>query len=176
MPRALVTGTVIVDGDTYNVQSAGYHDHNWGEWDLAQVRWNWAQYSEPGLSFDLGDFIGNPNGKASVDIRGRRFVFNTTEYKLVHTKWAYDSQNNTFYPTESIFNADNGLVHVFVRIDVTKTDPLAVFPGQIIYEQPSHFRGGVTVQDRTDGPPFEIEFKGNGFREYTAATHPAQPI
>jgi hypothetical protein len=176
MPRALVTGTVIIDGDTYNVQSAGYHDHNWGEWDLAQVRWNWAQYSEPGLSFDLGDFIGNPNGKASVDIRGRRFVFNTTEYKLVHTKWAYDSQNNTFYPTESIFNADNGLVHVFVRIDVTKTDPLAVFPGQIIYEQPSHFRGRVTVQDRTDGPPFEIEFKGNGFREYTAVTHPAQPI
>jgi len=173
MPRALVTGTVTIDGYTYNVQSPGYHDHNWGEWDLAQVRWNWAQYSEPGLSFDLGDFINNPNGKASVDVRGHRIVFNATEYKLVHTKWAYDTQNKTFYPTESILTADNGLVKMFVRIDVTKTDPLPVFPGQIIYEQPSHFAGSVTFEDRAGDSPLKIQFEGSGFKEYTAVTSSA---
>ena len=127
------------------------------------------------MSFDLGDFINNPNGRASVDIDGRRVVFGTTDYKLVHTKWEYDTQNKTFYPTESIFTADNGLVHVFVRIDVTKTDPLPVFPGQIIYEQPSHFTGRVTLEDRAGGSPFEVEFEGNGFKEYTAVTNPALP-
>ena len=170
MPGARVSGTVTVDGRSYQVQSAGYHDHNWGEWDLSQVRWNWAQYSEPGFSFDLGDFIGNPNGRASVDIAGHRTVFTANQYKLVHTKWGYDSQNKISYPVESIFTADNGDIQVFLRMTTTQTDPLPAFPGLIIYEQTSRFEGTVTSMQ---GDGTNIDFEGNGFKEYTAFANSA---
>lgn len=172
MPRAHVSGTVTVDGNEYNVESSGYHDHNWGEWDFAQVRWNWAQHSEPGLSFELGDFIDNPNGRAAINVRGRRIVFDASQYKLIHTKWAYDNQNQASFPTESVFTADNGTVRVSVTMDVVKTDPLPVFPGQVIYEQPTHFTGVVTGI----GGDFENEIKleGEGFKEYTAVTNSRQ--
>ena len=167
MPRAHVSGRVMIDGQVYKVDSPGYHDHNWGEWNLASVRWNWAQYSNHDLSFDLGDFIGNPNGRAAVDIAGQRTVFTASQYKLVHTKWAYDAQNKTSYPVESIFTADNGDVHLSVTMDVQKTDPLPAFPGLIIYEQAAHFTGSVTMSE--NGSETKINFEGNGFKEYTAA-------
>ena len=107
MPRARVSGTLTVDGHTYQIDCPGYHDHNWGEWDFATVTWNWAQFSEPGLSFDLGDFVGNPNGRASIDILGERIVFPADHYNLIHTKWALDKQNNVSYPIESLFTAEN---------------------------------------------------------------------
>jgi predicted secreted hydrolase len=45
MPRAAVSGTLTIDGQTYRIESSGYHDHNWGEWDFSAINWNWAQYS-----------------------------------------------------------------------------------------------------------------------------------
>src|SRR5271165_1415391 len=75
MPRAGVSGTLTVDGTKYTVSAAGYHDHNWGEWNLNGVSWNWAQYSQPGLTFDLGDFPAKPGGVASLGLNGERFVF-----------------------------------------------------------------------------------------------------
>jgi len=94
MPRAGVHGSLTVDGQTYDINCSGYHDHNWGEWDFETLLWNWAQYSQPGLTFDLGDFVGNPNGRASIDFNGTRTVFAASQYNLVHTKWAFDPQNN----------------------------------------------------------------------------------
>lgn len=94
MPRAHVSGTVTVDGHPYSVESTGYHHHNWGEWNLSQVRWNCAQYSEPDLSFDLADFIGNPNGRAAIEVSGHRTVFLVAQYKLVHTEWANHSKQD----------------------------------------------------------------------------------
>jgi len=173
MPRAHVTGTVTVDGQSYDVDSSGYHDHNWGEWNLSQVRWNWAQYSEPGFSFDLGDFIGNPNGKAAIDIKGHKVVFPASQYKLVHTKWAYDTQNKIYYPIQSLFIANNGTIQVSVTMDTVKTDPLPVFPGQVIYEQTTHFSGVVITHD-DDNRDSEVRFLGIGFKEYTAATKASQ--
>ena len=95
--------------------------------------------------------------------------FLAAQYKLVHTKWAYDTQK-TFDPTQSISTADNGIVRAYVKMDVVKTDPLPVFPGQVIYEQPSRFTGSVTEQD-SGGSKYEREFEGNGFEEYTAITN-----
>jgi hypothetical protein len=76
--------------------SADTCDGNWGEWNLSQVRWNWAQFSGPGLTFDLGDFIDNPNGRAAVDISGERIVFPESEYSIIHTKFAFDPSFGKF--------------------------------------------------------------------------------
>lgn len=105
MPRAGVSGTLTVDGRSYNVSAPGYHDHNWGEWNLNGVTWNWAQYSEPDLAFGMGDFPDKPGGVASVEVNGQRFIFTSGQYRLTHTKWSYDANNNLSYPTQSVFQA-----------------------------------------------------------------------
>ena len=175
MPRAHVSGTLTVDGHGYKIDAPGYHDHNWGEWNFATVSWNWAQYSQPGLSFDLGDFVGNPNGKASINVGGKRVVFAANQYKLVHAKWAFDQGNNLSYPIESVFTAENESQGVKVRVEmnVQKTEPLRSGPppSLVIYEQPCRFSGRITLQDQWR--PVEIPFEGNGFKEYTATTYPA---
>lgn len=170
MPRANVSGSLTIDGNTYDIHCSGYHDHNWGQWNFETVLWNWAQYSQRGLSFDLGDFVGSPNGRARIDVGGTPTVFAASQYKLVHTKWGYDQQNHLSYPTQSIFTAQAGNVSVHITMDVLKTDPLATGPppSLVIYEQPCHFTGTVTMQG--EGSPKKLSFEGDGFKEYTAIT------
>jgi hypothetical protein len=164
MPRAHVSGTLTVDGTTYNVSAPGYHDHNWGEWNLNGVSWNWAQYSQPGLTFDLGDFPQKPGGVASLGVNGERFVFESGQYSLIHTQWAYDPTNNLLYPTQSVFHASDGAAEVDVTMNVLQSDPLAapVFPPRaVIYEQTVTYTGHAWVRGK------HINFTGNGFKEYT---------
>ena len=76
MPSAFVTGEVVVDGRAFHVTNVrGYHDHNWGEWIPFTVKWNWAQYAGPGLTFSIGDFMNNATGVVSVESFGQRTVF-----------------------------------------------------------------------------------------------------
>ncbi|HSU32686.1 MAG TPA: hypothetical protein VLJ11_15760 [Bryobacteraceae bacterium] len=147
MPRADVRGTLTIDGQSYTIESSGYHDHNWGEWVFQTVNWNWAQYSEPGLTFGLGDFIGDPSGRASLDLWGKRVVFSANEYKLVHTKWAFDPATNLPYPTQSVFTAQKDDLTVRIVMDVQKSAPLTAGPppALVIFEQPTHFEGEITL-------------------------------
>lgn len=172
MPRANVLGSLTIDGHTYVLNTSGYHDHNWGQWDFASVVWNWAQYSQPGLSFDLGDFVGNPNGKARIKVDGKETVFAANQYKLVHTKWAFDKQDNLAYPVQSVLTAENRDVKLRITMNVGKTEPLATGPppSLVIYEQTAHYTGTITVKSRPF--PRESFFDGDGFKEYTA-TSPA---
>ncbi len=166
MPRARVSGTLTIDGKRYEVSCPGYHDHNWGKWNFEGVKWNWAQYSQPDLAFDLGDFVGNPNGRVSIAVNGQRAVFPASQYQYTHTKWAYDPVNLIPYPTESVLTADNGTLHLAVTLQVTKSDPLSSgpAPSMVIYEQPTHFEGVLT--DVTGGSAPAV-FSGDGFSEYT---------
>ena len=165
MPRAHVTGTLTIDGQTYRIDCSGYHDHNWGQWDFETLIWNWAQYSQPGLSFDLGDFVGNPNGRAGINVGGQLLIFAADHYTLAHTKWAFDPQDNIRYPVQSLFAAQDGDLKLTILIDILKTEPLATGPppSLVIYEQPAHFTGTL-VQGQA--PP--VDFEGDGFAEYTA--------
>jgi hypothetical protein len=124
-----------------------------GIWNFENVLWNWAQYSQRGLTFDLGDFVGNPNGRARIDVGGTPTVFATSQYRLLHSKWGYGQHNHLSYPTQSVFTAQAGNVSARVTMYVQKTDPLSTGPppSLVIYEQTSHFTG-------------------DGFKEYTATT------
>jgi hypothetical protein len=169
MPSASVSGTLTVDGTTYNVSASGYHDHNWGEWDLTGVPWNWAQYSQTGLTFDLGDFPDKPGGIAGIEVNGQRYLFQSGQYTLTHTAWAYDPVYNLYYPSQSVFQADNGTAQLTVTMSVQSTDPLAAplppsVPNAIVYEQTARYSGQVTIHGSS------IIFAGNGFKEYTALT------
>ncbi len=96
MPRAQVSGRLAVDGRVYEIDAAGYHDHNWGEWIPTDALWSWAQYSNPDLAFELGDFQGQPTGLASIDAAGERTVFTKEQYAFIHTRWAFDHAERAF--------------------------------------------------------------------------------
>jgi hypothetical protein len=166
MPRADVSGTLTVDGQTFHIRCSGYHDHNWGQWNFETLLWNWAQFSQAGLTFDLGDIVGNPNGTASIEVGGQRTVFSSSQYSLEHTKWAFDQQDNVYYPVQSKFTAQNGDVSISVVMDIQKTEPLVTGPAPslVIYEQPSHFTGTISRNLGT------VSFGGDGFAEYTAVS------
>lgn len=62
MPGAKVEGEMTIEGVKYLISAKGYHDHNWGEWIFSGPMWNWAQYYEEGLTFDLGDIANRGQG------------------------------------------------------------------------------------------------------------------
>src|SRR5581483_9641224 len=122
-------------------------------------------YSQPGLAFDMGDFPEKPGGRASITLDGQRFVFESGEYTLTHTTWAYDPTNNLYYPTQSVFVATNANAHVSILMDVQQSDPLTTPlppPKAVIYEQLVTYKGEVSTGGNTGS------FQGNGFKEYTA--------
>jgi len=166
MPRAGVTGQLTVNGTMYAVNGSGYHDHNWGEWIQSDILWNWAQYSQSDLWFDIYDFIGEPNGTVHVGVNGTLFEFTKSQYQIVHTKWAYDTVNHASYPIQTKFTGNNGSEQLDVLMNVSQTTPLTddlpyPTPEYIIYEQAATYTGQVVVDGVTH------KFTGDGFKEYT---------
>jgi hypothetical protein len=62
------------------------------------VLWNWAQYFEPGIALEVGDFRFKPVGVVSIEAAGQRTVFEKDEYALFHIKWMFDSENRKWFP------------------------------------------------------------------------------
>jgi hypothetical protein len=124
MPGASVSGEVVVDGRAYHLSGVrGYHDHNWGEWRPSGVRWNWAQYHEPGFTLALGDFMTAPEGVVGVDFQGRRTVFEKAQYRLIHTAWSHDEANSRWFPTTTWLLAENQTVRLLLRLEALVTVP-----------------------------------------------------
>ena len=174
MPRALVTGTVVVDGRSYEVAAPGYHDHNWGEWIPTDALWNWAQFSDEHVAIELGDFIGKPVGLVALDLDGERTIFGRERYLLVHTSWALDLVNWVWYPSESILLAGDDRTFLALTMSAAQTAPLRgdlplPLPDLIIYEQPARFDGQIWRKDPAGSWSLARTLRGNGFKEYTGA-------
>ncbi|HXH27953.1 MAG TPA: hypothetical protein VNL37_02845, partial [Candidatus Polarisedimenticolia bacterium] len=173
MPRAEVTGRWIVDGRSYVVHGSGYHDHNWGEWLPADALWNWAQFSDRGVDFEMGDFIGQPAGLVAIECEGRRTVFTRDQVRLVHTRWARDAENGGFYPVESRLWADDGTRRLRLTLRAVDTVPLrgdlpAPLRSLVLYEQTALFDGRLLERDAQGVWRVAARLRGGGFKEYTA--------
>jgi hypothetical protein len=164
---------VELDGRVYTINAPGYHDHNWGEWIFSNALWNWAQYSQPGLAFEMGDFINKQVGVMSLDAHGERTVFTKDQYQLIHTSWAFDAENEKNYPTETTLQAENQTKRLTLRMQAIKTHPLRgdlplPLPDVIIYEQTAHFEGELLEKNSAGDWLPVASFSGTGFKEYTA--------
>jgi hypothetical protein len=168
MPRARVGGQIRVDEETFDVEAPGYHDHNWGEWIPTNALWNWAQYSDGRVSLEVGDFIGKRVGRVAIDVDCGRTVFTPDQYRLTHTRWAWDAANGLFYPVESVLAAENDTVRMQVTLRAGRTEPLRgdlPFPlaDLIIYEQTARYAGH--VWRRSAGGTGKIaSIAGRGFK------------
>jgi hypothetical protein len=174
MPGAYVSGEVQIDEEVYSVNKVlGYHDHNWGEWIPTNALWNWAQYFEPGLALEMGDFVNKPAGIVGIEYQGTRTVFVKEEYCLIHTQWAFDGETQKRVPIITWLYAENDTTRLIIRLETLETEGLRVevpfpLPDIIIYEQTAHYEGWLWDK-RSDGK-WELlgSFRGNGFKEYTA--------
>jgi len=174
MPGAYVSGEVAVDGERYSLNSVpGYHDHNWGEWIPTNALWNWAQYFEPGLALEMGDFVNKPAGTVGLEFQGNRSVFSKEEYRLIHTQWAFDEETRKRVPNMTWLYAENATTRLLLSMETDETEGLRAavpfpLPDIIIYEQTAYYQGWLWNKG-SDGT-WELlgSFGGNGFKEYTA--------
>jgi len=174
MPGAYVSGEVTVDGELYSLDNApGYHDHNWGEWVPPNALWNWAQYFEPGLSLEMGDFVNKSAGVVGIEFQGNRIVFSKEEYRLIHTQWGFDEENRKPFPTMTWLYAENDTARLLLRMESQETEGLRTevpfpLPGVIVYEQTAEYEGWLWDRNSDGTWQFLVSFHGNGFKEYTA--------
>jgi hypothetical protein len=180
MPGAGVRGHVTVDGQVYAMDAQGYHDHNWGEWMFTDALWNWAQYVEPDLAFAMMDFIRQPLGRARVAWQGERTVFTKEQYRLWHTRWAFDAANAHWYPLQTRLQARNDDWLLLVQWQTLKTHALRgdlpwPLPDVIIYEQTALYTGHLFQKTAEGGLVLRAVFRGHGFKEYTATSRLPSP-
>lgn len=173
MPRADVSGRMVVDGRSYEVRAPGYHDHNWGEWFPTDALWNWGQYSDRRLSIEIGDFIGKPAGVVGVDFDGERTVFTKAQYGLLHTRWALDWKSLVWYPTESLLYAGNDTRRLWLTIRAIGTEPLRgdlplPFRDLFVFEQTARYDGWLWEKTPEGAWAIASVIRGSGFKEYTA--------
>ena len=112
---------------------------------------------------------------AGVDVQGERTVFTKDQYRLVHTRWAYDGANRELYPVESLFLAESPTARLVARMRATATEPLrgelpAPLPVPLVYEQPADFEGFFQQRDPGGAWRPALRFQGGGFKEYTGST------
>jgi hypothetical protein len=178
MPAALVSGDVTIDGRTQALTGvSGYHDHNWGEWILTDVIWNWGQYSEPGLDLEIGDFRRRPAGVVSVESGGERVVFEKDEYRVLHTRWRYDVGTRQLFPTETRLLARNDRFALDVTLGAVGTQALLPPSGipfllakPVVFEQTAWYSGKLWTRSASGRWRLRRTFCGPGFKEYAART------
>jgi len=177
MPAAVVSGEVVLGGEVHRVtEAAGYHDHNFGEWVLNNVTWNWAQCTAPGLDLELGDFIRRPVGVLSVSVDGERLEFDKGEYAVLHTRWEHDAGTGRSFPTQTRLVARNRRASLYVVLGGLETTALLpppeipfLFVKPVIFEQLVECSGAVRWRHEHGGSK-RRRFRGAGFREYAVRT------
>lgn len=175
MPGAHVTGKVVIDGKTYHVdQAPGYHDHNWGEWITFHVLWNWAQYFEPGIALEIGDFRNRPVGVVSIEVDGQRTVFEKNDYHLYHTRWTFDPKYRKWFPSVTWLVAENKKKRLIVRIQTLAAEALmsplempCLLPDVVLYEQTASYTGRLWDKKHQGAWEVSVKFHGKGFKEYS---------
>lgn len=180
-PKMKVTGTfTIVEANgeeiTYKLKNVrGYHDHNWGHWDWANIGWDWGQVTQTKNSLngnDLGTYtisfgnviLGNtPSSTSSVlnVWKNKKLVeeFKNDEVEIVH-----NINTPLPTPTTTTISADSeqGNVDIVFTPDYFIPIPIPFPSGTdlIIWEG----YGTYEVEGNIDGK--DISFEAEGFMEY----------
>jgi hypothetical protein len=177
MPCAKVSGTITINGQTRIIDSAGYHDHNWGRWMINDPQWNWAQVSKPedGFWLSYGEVSGaEKKPYLGINFDGKTIKFSSRQINYSYVDFDLDPITERSYPTTYQLKADNGDYQLEVNMSVLKNVPLILnyrkpIPSFVIFEQYSRFTGVLKSKGITN-----YRFDQNGFSEY--ATHKLHPI
>lgn len=170
MPSATVYGTIVVNGETFHLHGArGYHDHNWGSWQLSDTVWNWFQTSTPSMATIGYDFYALNTGQITVQSGTETITFDKSQYKIVNQ--AFKPALTPYLPvplpipTKTTVFANNGeyILMLNIHIDVGETSFIAREYSNVLWlvaESNAVFSGFLA------GDHCVMPINSVGFREY----------
>jgi hypothetical protein len=116
LPRAEVEGTIRFENKTLQVKGIGYHDHNFGDINMARYieYWYWGRlYSE---NFTLCYAYIKCNKKMDnfpiqvlMLAKNEEIILSTGEYDLIQENFEYDKNAANEYPNKLTFKIPNEL-------------------------------------------------------------------
>jgi len=105
-PRASVTGTIRLNGETLAVRGIGYHDHNWGVGNMPRIvdHWYWGRvYADDVTLVYANVFSGKRYGFAAstplMVARENQIVLSTGEVTVDTGPEVHDETAGRAYPT-----------------------------------------------------------------------------
>ncbi|MGZ3461039.1 MAG: hypothetical protein ACXU86_21330, partial [Archangium sp.] len=154
MPSARVEGTLTVGGNTVRFSEAtGYHDHDWGLWEVARRTWRWAQFSSPAqqLSFVLGvnaafwySTARFRLGDLQLDFPGELLRYEPLEWDTWKLFWRY--------PTRVRVSALDATGEYRLEVQWVQTAVAALWKSPVpLFEQRAQFTG--TLLRKEAGAP-----------------------
>jgi hypothetical protein len=169
MPSAAVTGTLTLNGQTFQICARGYHDHNWGEFLLPTFLWNWFQTSTSNMAIVGYDFYSLNTGQITVQIGSQTITFAKNQYLYL------DRDNTTTsltgvpltFPQQSTILAFNGKYSLVLNIQVNPAE--TGFTGGAFSSTVAWFvlESTATFTGLLLGPNTFMPINSVGFREYT---------
>ena len=96
-PRARVSGTVIIDGETIDGAGIGYHDHNWGVGQMPRIidRWHWGRLYTPDYTMLFATVLTQKRWDrhmttAAMIARNDKILLSSGEFTLSEGPMPYD--------------------------------------------------------------------------------------
>lgn len=124
-PRAEVTGSVTIEGHTFDVHGTGYHDHNWGIGFMPRIvaRWYWGRiYAEDytlvyaTIGLNAKRFGADRWLRPLMVARGSEVITSTGEVTMDVGPPVFDARADTSYPAHLGLSAPG----VALRLDVRR--------------------------------------------------------
>ena len=118
-PEGKVSGTITIDGTTYQFQGTGYHDHNWGNSDLSKLQhhWYWGRGK-------IGDYMvinaynyateeyGYHNFPIFMLAKGNEIIADNTDFMTFHEEdQEIDKVTGKPYHKKLVYDYNDGQQH-----------------------------------------------------------------
>lgn len=117
VPKGELTGTLTIEGKTFQVHGYGYHDHQWGNVSIVKVwnNWVWARQSFDDYSMLVFDMVSSESTEftrfpiAFIQDKDGNVVFENTENVQCQVlEEYYDDVSEKIYPKKIHYVFENG--------------------------------------------------------------------
>jgi predicted secreted hydrolase len=126
IPRAEVTGNLLLDGKIIPVRGDGYHDKNWGDVDMSHsyAGWGWGRMYDSKYTFIYGWFMplitGDPIIPSLFVARDSEIIFASPAIKFTMGKEELHNVSGIQIPTQIQIQAISEDIDINCRLDIIK--------------------------------------------------------
>jgi hypothetical protein len=123
LPRAKVTGKIVIDGKLIKVDGLSYHDHNWGNLNLAKhlKGWVWGRifFNDFTLIFgDISSYTQRGEQQIILFIDQKGYKANIKSHKINYNEFDSQNQYNMKIPKNlSVEFVINDYYHIVLKKD-----------------------------------------------------------
>lgn len=157
--RMAITGTVRIGTSTQNVKGVGWYDHQWGDFSVGQLAWDWFSLQLDKnidvMVYQLRDKSGQPVlYTASVTQNGTTEVLQNREFTLTPGEKWRSPRSGIEYPLKWVIDIPKKKIKITVRSIIDDSE----FDAQLTTYN-NYWEGPVTIQGTHSGHGF-MELSG----------------